>query len=233
MEISLEKDNQEKSKFPIIIAMKGPSSIKKSEISRKIAAFLQHPLIDEEDITPYLQNFIPSSSIESYLLPFKIASQICSTQLDSKLGVILNTPLCNNTQFHDLVQLATSKDVSLIIIECKTENDNVQAVCQYDTMQVPKISIEITQTFVVEDFVAEILKAIESHHRQAVDNASKGNVDLIETTFRDMHMNFQLKTIPFLVLRSSNATVANNSFLVKSISALNAMNSSSTKLVQN
>ncbi|KDP30415.1 hypothetical protein JCGZ_18093 [Jatropha curcas] len=56
-------------------------------------------------------------------------------------------------------------------------------------MQVPKISIEITKTFVVEDFVAEIFKVIESHHHQAVDNASdsKGNVDLIETTFTERH----------------------------------------------
>ncbi|KDP30422.1 hypothetical protein JCGZ_18100 [Jatropha curcas] len=187
MEISHEKDNQKQSKFSIIIAMTGPSNIKKSEISRKIAAFLRYPLIDEEDIIPYLQNFIPSSSIESYLLPFKIASQICSTQLDSKLGVILNTLLSNNTQFNDLGQLAISKDVSLIIIECKTENGNIQAVCQYDTMQVPKISTEITKPFVVEDFVAEVFKAIESHHRQVVDNASKGNVDLIESTFTERH----------------------------------------------
>ncbi|KDP32660.1 hypothetical protein JCGZ_13658 [Jatropha curcas] len=54
-------------------------------------------------------------------------------------------------------------------------------------MQVPKINIEITKTFVVEDFVAEVFKAIESHYREAVDNASKGNVDLIETTFTERH----------------------------------------------
>ncbi|EEF35047.1 conserved hypothetical protein [Ricinus communis] len=91
------RNKQEKSKFPMIIAMKGPSSSEKREISRKLAASLQYPLIDEEDIIPSLQSFIPTSSSNSSNilsdkysngLPFKIVAQISSTQLDSKLRVI-------------------------------------------------------------------------------------------------------------------------------------------------
>ncbi|KAJ9178929.1 hypothetical protein P3X46_010774 [Hevea brasiliensis] len=177
------------SKFLMVTTITGLSSNKKSEVAHKLAWFLQYPLIDEDYIIPCFQNSIPSSSTESKNLAFEIASQISSIQLDLKLRCIINTPLSKSTQFHHLMQLASSKMASLIIIECATPN--ALAPAWYSVIgKVAKLSIDITKTFKVEDFVPKMLQVAEADKLSKGSSSAKqlsGDDTIVGRNFIDRH----------------------------------------------
>ena len=153
--------NGHESSVPLmIIAMKGSSSSKKTEIATKLAAFLRYPLIDEGDVISALESsdppIFPSTEDDYKDLPFEIVSDISSTQLRLKLNVIMNSELSQRTHFEHLVQMASSKGASLLIVDCEVQNGGAL----YDVGDVPKLSIDITKPFVVEEFVPAILRAV-------------------------------------------------------------------------
>ncbi|KAJ9189913.1 hypothetical protein P3X46_001161 [Hevea brasiliensis] len=139
----------------MIIAIKGSSSSEKSEIAIKLVEFLEYPLIDEEDITPSLQNSLPNSSSKYDDLPFQIVTQISSTQLRLKLRVIISTQLSQRNHFEYLLQLASSKEARLIIIECGT-----QVHQNWDSQHVTKLNIYTTKP--LEEAVPEILTSCKT-----------------------------------------------------------------------
>ena len=98
-----------------------------------------------------------SSTEDDYKdLPFEIVSDISSTQLSLKLNVIISSELSQRTHFEHLVQMASSNGACLLIVDCEAQNDGAF----YDVGHVPKLSIDITKPFVVEEFVPAILHAI-------------------------------------------------------------------------
>ncbi|KDP42287.1 hypothetical protein JCGZ_01611 [Jatropha curcas] len=148
------KNGKHQLNFPLIIAIKGPSNNKKSEIAIKLANFLRCPLFDEADIILALEN----STDESYDddLPFEIIFQLSSTQLSLKLNVIINSVLSKHTHFENLLQLASSNGAGLLIIDCESPNDGVGAIDS-----VPKLNIDTNKPFVVEEFVHTMLRELE------------------------------------------------------------------------
>ncbi|XP_021661564.2 uncharacterized protein LOC131173359 [Hevea brasiliensis] len=162
-----KRGEEEQFNFPTMIAIKGPSSVKKTEIATKLANFLHYPLIDEADVIVALQNSITTSptndsniSAEYYdELPFKIACQITSTQLDLELKVIFNTVLSERSHFEHLVQLANSHEACLLVIDCEDENHGFNDC--YSVGNVRKLKIDTTKAFVVEEFVPAMLQAVE------------------------------------------------------------------------
>ena len=68
----------------------------------------------------------------------------------------MNSELSQRTHFEHLVQMASSKGASLLIVDCEVQNGGAL----YDVGDVPKLSIDITKPFVVEEFVPAILRAV-------------------------------------------------------------------------
>ncbi|XP_050229682.1 uncharacterized protein LOC126678820 [Mercurialis annua] len=162
---ALRKDTTEELNFSMLIAMKGLPSTRKSEIATKLAEFLKYPLIDEDDIVSNLNtspsNFYTNFSSSINEIPFKILTQITSTQLRLKLHVIINTSLSQQIHFDQLSHLATSNGACLIIIDCGTQID--QAGEYYNIKHVPKINIDHTKLFEVENVVPIILDVAQSY----------------------------------------------------------------------
>ncbi|KAJ9158917.1 hypothetical protein P3X46_024460 [Hevea brasiliensis] len=163
---------QKQLKLPVIIAIRGSLNNQQSEIAYKLAMSLNHPLIDERDISqmiPDLQNplLTPSTTATSTSfskdLSFKLAIQISSTLLLLKFPVIINTSLSEIYHFELLLQLAASKEALLIIIDCSSDQINPFLDNDYRAKHVRFFSISMMETFDVERFVPKILGAVENY----------------------------------------------------------------------
>ncbi|XVF42070.1 hypothetical protein PTKIN_Ptkin01aG0330500 [Pterospermum kingtungense] len=139
---------------PMILAVKGQRELR-GEVACKLAKHLKYPLIEQEEITLLLQNSQhPNPNDISYEIVHKIAS-IQLTQL--KLGVIINTPLCQETHFDNLKQLENSAGGVLVIIQCLPKDGSKD----FDIRGVSRLIVDTRkQPFVAEDFVSKELDKV-------------------------------------------------------------------------
>ncbi|KAF2319848.1 hypothetical protein GH714_019605 [Hevea brasiliensis] len=151
---------QKQPKLPVIIAIRGSLNNQQSEIAYKLAMSLNHPLIDERDISqmiPDLQNplLTPSTTATSTSfskdLSFKLAIQISSTLLLLKFPVIINTSLSEIYHFELLLQLAASKEALLIIIDCSSDQINPVLDNDYRAKHVRFFSISMMERLMWRD----------------------------------------------------------------------------------
>ncbi|OMO62353.1 hypothetical protein CCACVL1_22879 [Corchorus capsularis] len=150
----MEMSMQEELDRPMILAVKCHLKEPRNEVAYKLAKYLKFPLIDQEEITQVLQDSQHSNDIS-----FEIVLKIASTQLTKlKLGVILSTPISQNTHLDKLKHLAKSSDAILVIIQCLPED----ASNGYEIVGVSKLTIDTEKKdFVAEDFVSKELDKVK------------------------------------------------------------------------
>ncbi|XVF06873.1 hypothetical protein REPUB_Repub06bG0088700 [Reevesia pubescens] len=138
----------------MIVAVKGHLKETRGVVACELAKHLKYPLIDQEEITSILQN-----SQHLHDVSFQIVLKIASIQLtELKLGVIISTPLCQETHFHNLKQLAKYADAVLVIIQCLPKDGSND----FDIGGVSKLIVDTRkQPFVAEDFVSEELDKVK------------------------------------------------------------------------
>ncbi|PPR99820.1 hypothetical protein GOBAR_AA20842 [Gossypium barbadense] len=146
----MEKQEVEQLDAPIILAVKGQT---RNTVAYKLAKHLKYPLIDQDEITPFLQNSKHLNNIS-----FEISLSIASIQLkELKLGVIISTPLSQKTQLDNLKKQAKSAGALLVIIQCLPKDGSND----FNIEGVPRLIVDPRkQTFVAEKFVSDELDKV-------------------------------------------------------------------------
>ncbi|GMP36380.1 hypothetical protein CsSME_00008524 [Camellia sinensis var. sinensis] len=94
---------------PIIIATKGHPCTGRRLLAFLLAATLRCPLIKEDDIGEE-----PNQASN-----YRLVCQIASSQLEFGLSVVVDSQLCNKSQFTQLESLSKCTETPLVIVECQ------------------------------------------------------------------------------------------------------------------
>ncbi|GMI79258.1 hypothetical protein HRI_001595100 [Hibiscus trionum] len=155
----MEKQEVERLNAPMILAVKGHFKSARKMVAYELAKHLKYPLIDQDEITPFLQN---SQHLDD--MSFDIALTIASIQLKVlKLGVIISTPLSQRTHLDNLKKQAESDGAVLVIIQCLPTDES----SDFSIEEVPRLIVDTRkQAFVAEEFVSDELDKIRKRsHR--------------------------------------------------------------------
>ena len=145
--------------IPLIIAMKDDpiGSSHSRIIGQKLASFLKYPFIDQKDVTQTILNTAKTEITNqlAHKLGFEVVCLIASTQLDSKINLIINSPLSDNVHLDRLAQVvASSEEGRMIIIE--SNNTTKKTKDGYDAAgKIGKLKID-AETFDAKKAVSEI-----------------------------------------------------------------------------
>ncbi|KAK8633825.1 hypothetical protein V6N13_014660 [Hibiscus sabdariffa] len=155
----MEKQEVERLDAPMILAVKVHLKSARNIVAYELAEHLKYPLIDQDEITPFLQN-----SQHPNDMSFDIALTIASIQLKVlKLGVIVSTPLSQRTHLDNLKKQAESAGAVLVIIQCLPKDEN----SDFSIEEVPRLIVDTRkQNFVAEEFVSDELDKVRKRtHR--------------------------------------------------------------------
>ncbi|KAK7276732.1 hypothetical protein RIF29_17877 [Crotalaria pallida] len=175
--------------------MKGHPGCGKSTLARSIASALKIPLIDKDDIKDSIVPLqhqltsLPDSLVND--LSLHATWQIASTQLGLGLSVLVDSTLSRKFHFDRLLCLAASTSARLIIIECKSLDNDVWrrrlehrdidgrkpatwqelgklleeygGCTEYDVGDVPKMVVDMTATVPLEHTCSAVLDFIFCH----------------------------------------------------------------------
>lgn len=102
-----------------IIAMKGGPGSGKSTVATELSRYLGWPLIDKDDIRPFLRGEGDEPGEESY----EVMLQLGVRQVEQGLNVILDSPLHRIT-YERARERAAEVGASLIVLECYCGNED-------------------------------------------------------------------------------------------------------------
>ena len=178
----------------LVIVMRGDPE-KRSEIASKLAQSLKCPLIDAADIIDKEEYDSSTTQLNTRRniedSAMKTLRKISTTQLKLKLNVIINNlPLYQTSHFKDLARLATYEGARLLFIQCakaqsqKEEEETTDFDVYYRLTygnHVPKLIIDTTKPFVVEEFVPILLHAVAD---QESSSSSKSHQQILQPSQR-------------------------------------------------
>ncbi|KAK8576306.1 hypothetical protein V6N13_090780 [Hibiscus sabdariffa] len=150
------KQEVERLDAPMILAVKGHLKSARNIVAYELAKHLKYPLIDQDEITPLLQN-----SQHLHDMSLDIALTIASIQLKVlKLGVIVSTPLSQRTHLDSLKKQAESAGAVLVIIQCLPKDES----SDFSIEEVPRLIVDTRkQNFVAEEFVSDELDKLQAN----------------------------------------------------------------------
>ncbi|KAE8697425.1 hypothetical protein F3Y22_tig00110621pilonHSYRG00252 [Hibiscus syriacus] len=124
----MAKEREEEiTKKPLIIAMKGHPGTGKSTLAHALASTLKFPLIDKDDIRdssfPLHQQQPAASRHQLNDLSYEAVWRVATTQLHLGLSVIIDSPLSRRIHLDRLVELAASVGARIVIVECRPSDE--------------------------------------------------------------------------------------------------------------
>ncbi|GMI65294.1 hypothetical protein HRI_000198700 [Hibiscus trionum] len=130
----MEKQEVEQQDAPMTLAVKGHLKATRNLVAYEFAKYLKYPLVDQDEITLFLEN---SRHLDD--ISFDIALTTASVQLKVlKLGVIVSTPLSQRSHLDKLKEQAKSDGAVLVIIQCLPKDE----ISDFTIEGVPRLIVD-------------------------------------------------------------------------------------------
>ncbi|GLT90400.1 hypothetical protein SLE2022_083340 [Rubroshorea leprosula] len=160
----MEEQRNEGHNIPMIIAVKHrqSSSSSRGRVAAELANHFNYFLADHYDIYPFLEK--SSAKFQDLdALSFEILYKMASTQVDLKIGVVLNYPFINQTHLERLSELSRH---DMILIQCRSPQgeENQPQLEELNVGGVRKLTVDPMNLFFLEELVSAILPAKKERH---------------------------------------------------------------------